>query len=182
MLARNPASTRYHPMAQADPPILGQSAGPIPFSTRREARDLAAGLARQARHDLAVYSHDLDPALYDQRPFLDALAALARGHRCSVRILCRDARRAVVEGHRLVELARRFTSCLQVRRVPDHLQDTPEAWLVADARGWLYRPEAGRFEGVADFDAPHRARELLDLFQEVWEHSEPEPELRRLYL
>ena len=54
--------------------------------------------------------------------------------------------------------------------------------MVFDERGVIKRRYADRYEGRADFNNPKQARELLSFFDEVWNISEPDPNLRRLHI
>ena len=163
---------------------LGEDGEELALATRAECAAAAAALARQARRGLEIWSRDLDPALYDRTEFLEAVRALVLGHRhARVRAIVYDARAVVRRGHRLVELARQLPSYVELRTPPpEDYAEYPEAFLVADGRGVLRRPFADRWEATACFDAPLAARDLLRLFDEAWDVSTPDPELRRLHL
>jgi len=57
-----------------------------------------------------------------------------------------------------------------------------EAWLVADATGYVYRPMSDRFEATVDFNDRHQASQLVARFNEIWERAQPDPNQRRLSL
>ncbi|HHC72253.1 MAG TPA: hypothetical protein ENK54_05085 [Thiotrichales bacterium] len=161
----------------------GRSVSLHHFSTLAENRRLAAELAALARRRLEIFSHELEGGVYDQRPFLEAVKALAlRGHHGEIRILVRDASRAVREGHRLIDLAHHFPSNFHVRRIPGEFEEQVEGFLVVDDTGWLRKPLSDHFEGVASLDDPPEARALRARFDEIWEQSEPDPEFRRLHI
>ncbi len=146
-----------------------------------DSREAAVELARSASRHLAIFTQDLEPLIYDRVEFVDAVKALALRSKFSrIRILVKDSSRAVKEGHRLASLAQRLSSYLEVRRLAGDYGAMAEAFLIADESGLLYRPLASRYEGVVDTDDPFRAREKLRLFDEMWERSTPDPELRRL--
>lgn len=162
---------------------LGEDAREIRLSTREDNRRVAAALALQATRTLELFSHDLEPELYDQPDFLEAVRLLAlRSPRVRIRILLQDAGRAVRDGHRLVELMRRLSSFIEIRQPHHDYQDHPEAFLIVDGTGLLHRRMADRYEGLAGFRMPLRARELGNLFDEIWQRSEPHPDLRRLHI
>ena len=99
---------------------LGEDRGRIAISGKDEFRLACECLAQQARRHLDIFTHDLDAPLYDQKPFLDALKDLVTTSRhAQVRILLQDNNRAQKEGHRLIELARRLTSAVEIRRPYD---------------------------------------------------------------
>jgi hypothetical protein len=164
--------------------VLGQSQGSVTLPDRLSLRAASARMARQAVRELAIFSHDLDAPLYDFREFLDAARRLAihGGARLPVRILLFDPEPAVRKGHRLVELARKHSSHVQIRRIPPEFHQHTEAYLLADARGYVLRRLANVYEGTADFDAPLMVRRLHEQFDHIWQLSDIPPELRRLQL
>ena len=97
-------------------------------------------------------------------------------------MLIQDARQAVQRGHRLIELARQLSSTVESRRPAGEYRQFHETFLLADTTGYLHRRIPGRYEGTACFNAPGKAAEWEKYFMEVWERSEPDPELMRLYL
>lgn len=170
-------------MEDLDDKVLGEASGRLAVASFDDNRRAAIALARQGRETLHLFTPDLERPVYDDGEFLDALRRLAmRGPRAKVQILVIDPRRALLDGHRLVETARRLTSHIEVRRVAADFRDHPEAFLIVDGRGLLHRKLHTRPEGELDFNAPGEANLLLKFFREVWEKSVPDPELRRLHI
>jgi hypothetical protein len=162
---------------------LGDTAGKLELRGLASVRDASARMAGQAERSLLLFSRALDPRIYDQQPFLEALRRLAmHSHRSQVRILLVDNQRLVKYNHRLLELARRLTSRIELRRPIAQYAERGDEYLLADHRGYLYREHADEYEGLADFYAPLETRRLQERFQGAWEHSRTDPELRRLYL
>jgi len=163
--------------------ILGETGGRFAVDRSLDNMLVSTRMVSQARFELLLFSRDLAPAVYDRRPFLDALKRFAlRGRRPRVRILVQDPTRAVKYGHRLIELSRRGSSAFEVRRVHSEFLNHPESFLLADRTGYIRRPLATQFEAVVDFHSPLETGRLADFFMEVWEVSEPDPEMRRLHL
>ncbi len=163
--------------------VLGETPAQIRLNDMADNRLLALGLAQQARRTLDIFTRDLEPAIYDQEPFLNALRELAlRSQRVRIRVLLQDASRIVQNGHRLVELMRRLTTFMEIRQPHQDYRDHNEAFLVADGVGIIHRRLADRPEGLGSFKMPLRGRELTNFFDEVWERSQPHPDLRRLFI
>ncbi|HQU16398.1 MAG: hypothetical protein B7Z66_10275 [Chromatiales bacterium 21-64-14] len=168
---------------QWDVLALDATAREIPLALREDSRNAALALVNQARHTLRLFTRDLDPALYDHLPFLEAVRRLAtRGRLSGVQIMILEPQRVVRRGHRLVELSRRLTTGIELRRPQPEYRDHTEHFLIADETGLLFRPLEERYEGWASFRAPLAARVWLKFFAEAWSGSEPDPELQRLYL
>lgn len=151
------------------------------LETLAENRRGAVAVAAVAKRELALFSHDLEPLLYDKDDFIQTVQALVTRSRMSrIRIVCIDPGASIRAGHRLVAVAQRFSSYMEVRRAcKDHSQLT-ETFLVADEEAVLFRPIASRYEGYADVHAPLEARKFLKQFNDIWEKAEPDPEFRRL--
>ena len=91
-------------------------------------------------------------------------------------------RDAVEFGCRLVELARRFNTFFEIRRISREFSHHEDAFLIADETGVVYRINARRWEGIADTNAPRIAKKYLEVFERAWEKAEPEPEFRSLHI
>lgn len=151
------------------------------LETLADNREAAVAVAAVAKRELALFSHDLEPLLYDKDEFIKTVQALATRSRMSrIRIVSIDPGAAIRAGHRLVALAQRFSSYIEVRRAARDHASLAETWLVADSEALLFRPVATRYEGYADLHASFEARQHLKTFDEIWEKAEPDPEFRRL--
>ena len=144
-------------------------------------REAAVAVAQVAKRELVLFSHDLEPLLYDKEDFLKAVQMVATRSRMSrIRIVCKDPGASIRAGHRLIALAQRFSSYMEVRRASKDHEQMAETFLVADEEAVLFRPLASRYEGYADVHAPFEARQFLKTFSDIWEKAEPDPEFRRL--
>ncbi len=150
---------------------------------RAAIRDACLCLAQGARRELLILSRDLDPDFYDQAPFLAEVRrlALATPH-LPVRALVYEPRVAVLAGHRLIDLARRLSSRIAIRRVAEDFRDRLDAFLIADGRGYCLRRLADRPEALASYAAPGDAGRLRAEFEPIWERSDADTELRRLHI
>ena len=162
---------------------LGVSDLEIDLDTRAETQHATELMANQVQATLEIFSRDLDPVLYVREPFLDALNTLChRNRKARVRMLVQDPTDAVRRSPRVVELARRLSSSIEIRQPHHDYRHYNEAFLVADGCGLIHRKFADRYEGAANFYAPIQAQRKLDFFTEVWERSQVHPEFRRLHL
>ena len=157
--------------------------GPQLLTDRGSIRAAGVELAAGARRELLIFSHDLDPDLYDRQDFLTAVQQLALANPWyPVRILLGEPQRALLGGHRLIELSRRLSSRIAVRRVAEDFRNRADAFLIADGTGYCLRRQAERPEAVVEFRGGGPARRLRAEFEQIWEHSDEDTELRRLYL
>ncbi|HFE32397.1 MAG TPA: GNAT family N-acetyltransferase [Gammaproteobacteria bacterium] len=162
---------------------LGESRDILYLRDRADNRDVALRLVQQAHRSLHLFTQDLDPALFDTREFVEAVKQLAiHSTRSKVYILLKDPTTAITRGHRIVELARRISSHVFIHRAAEEDQDRIDSFMVVDEVGILRRAHGSRFEGTAEFNNPGEARQLLKSFNDAWERSVPEAELRRLHI
>jgi len=162
---------------------LGRDPGLITLERSAENRLVCAHMAGQARHELCLFSRDLDKAIYDHVPFLDAVKALALHSRTSrIRILLQDHERVIKQGHRLIELMRQLSSSAEIRVPQGDWLSHAENFLLADRYGYVHRELASRYEATADYHAPLEVLHMQNRFDEIWESAQVDSELRRLYL
>ncbi|AKH19867.1 hypothetical protein [Sedimenticola thiotaurini] len=163
--------------------MLAESRERISLQGRDQFRQASEAMVRQAKRTLDIFTYDLDKPVFDQGDFLEAVKQLALTCRgMGIRILLQDSERARREGHRLVDLSRRITSKIEIRRPHEDYIDHPENFIIVDRIGYIRRRNTGLYEGEANFCHPMEARLLTDFFSEVWERSEQESSLRRLHL
>lgn len=151
------------------------------LSSFDESREAVARIAAIASRGISIYTPDLEPGIYDNEAFLDVAKRLVLAKRhAKIRVLISEPQRAVRNGNRLVALGRRLNTYIQFRNVHDDYRDHREAFLIADDIGLVYRVDAGKWEGIADTNEPPVARRYLGQFDQIWNASDVEQELREL--
>ncbi len=146
-----------------------------------EVRDAVAAIATVAQRSLAIFTHDLEPQIYDQDAFLEPIKRLVLGKSFArVRVLLVDPSRAIKDGNRFVNMARRLSSYIEFRNVREDYRDNPAAFCIADESALMYRLQATRWDGIVDMHDGGIARKYLNFFDEIWHASEVEPEIREL--
>ena len=164
-------------------PSLGATKERLSLDDAKEIGQVSLDMAMQATRELLILGPTLDPSLYDHPPFAQAVQRLALARpNPSVRILLCDPRVAIQNGHRLIELARRLTSRIAILRIAEEDRDRTEAFLVADALGYVHRRQADRMEATANYNDALEARRLRLEFEQLWERGSTDPELRRLFI
>jgi hypothetical protein len=162
---------------------LGVESQPITLDGSAENYGIALSMMQQARRNVAILSRQMDGRLYNTAEFMHALSQLASQHpRSQIRMLVKETEPLIKYGHRIIELSRRLSSAIGIRTIHEDYREYNEAFMVFDERGVIKRRYADRYEGIANFNDPKQARELLSFFDEVWNISEPDPDLRRLHI
>jgi hypothetical protein len=153
------------------------------LTTLAEVREASLAVARSAQRQLSIYTQDLEPLVYGEEPFLEAIKrlVLARSY-AKVRVLLADPSRAVVDNNRFLILARRLTSCIDMRSINSQNPGSAGAFIIADDRATVYRLQASRWDGISDMNDPAVARRYLNFFDEVWQASAPDAQLRQMQM
>jgi len=151
------------------------------ISSMAENLAAAAEIAGQAKRWISIYTPDLEPGIYDHEDFLDVAKRLVLAKRyAKIRVLISEPHRTVRIGNRFVSVGRRLNSYIEYRNVHQDYREHREAYLIADDTALLYRVEGRKWEGIADTYEPAVARRYLTLFDEIWNASEIEQEIREL--
>ena len=156
----------------------------VTLTRASDAERVAIELAIGARHRLWIASADLESAIYDNEAFVEAVKRIAlSGRGASVHILVYDVSMAMQSGHRLLALAQRISSLIEIRRAREHESgDFPGAMLLNDNGAWMRRPDRLSYDGEAHLNDRPRQQELLRTFERAWERAEVETAARMLKL
>ena len=145
--------------------------------------DLAVELCSSAAREICILSPRLDHQVFDRPELVEAIGVLIRSSRQTrVRILVADSRALVTRGHRLLLLARRLPTSVHIQKQVDHPQWKGETIVICDRDGVLYKPGDSDHDGFFEPSSRASTQRHLELFEELWRHSEQDVELRSLRL
>lgn len=160
--------------------VLGQDGGRFNVHDRRVT---ALDLTQQSKRTLRVLSNELEPDIFDNANFVDALSQLARRSRYSdIRLLVVHAKPIAQRGHRVLELARKLSTSIQLRRAGCEPEAIIENFMIADDTGVLCYALREPEKAWADFHNRPLAENYAAQFDELWHRSIDDPELRSLHL
>ena len=155
----------------------------ISLAHRDEVKIINIALAQQSTRNIDILSKHLDPGVFDNTDFIDAVKQLSISSRfTNIRILIGDSDPMTKNGHRIIELIQQLTSSIEVRQISEEYKSYNEAFSLFDGKGLIYLRYADRYDGFANFNRPRLVTELSNFFNEVWEHSTPDSNLRRLHI
>lgn len=175
---RKPLTAQGHPApAPRDP-------GALPAEDRSSVETTRITLLQDSRHVLAIHLPALDGDSFSSTAELAEIRRIATsGRGARVRLLLHDTGAALREGHRLVALAQRLSSVIQIRRPVEEIDlGNRSAYLLNDAGGYLLLPEHDRPQGRAARNDRAAQAPLRQQFDDVWERSERATELQALGL
>ena len=151
------------------------------ISTREEMREAAIEVVREASRKVSIFTHDLEPGIYDDPDFLEIIKRLVLSQTYArIRVLIANPAKAVKAGNNFVHLGRRLNTYIEFRHVREDLRTHAEAFCIADEKALVYRLQAPRWEGIADTHEPAVARPYSKMLDEIWLASEVETEFRQL--
>lgn len=153
------------------------------LTTMPEVRDASLKVAKSAQRLLSIFTQDLEPLIYGEEPFLEAIKrlVLARSY-AKVRVLLADPSRAMVDNNRFLGLARRLTSCIDLRAMGTEYASGAGAFIIADDKALVYRLRADRWDGISDLNDPAVVRKYLNFFDGVWQTSMQESQMRQMLM
>jgi hypothetical protein len=162
---------------------LGQKHELINLERSEEVYQASLALLHLAQRSVIVVSRNLDSRLYNNSEFTSAVRQFAlRSQYARVRILVRDSSPAVKSGHRLIELAQRLSSFIEVR-VPDiQHSNYNSAFMVVDSTGYLFRDQADMYTAQCSFADRNYSREITRKFDDMWEHAIPDINFRSMLM
>lgn len=144
-------------------------------------RQAAIEVVREAKRKVSIFTHDLEPGIYDNPEFLEIVKRLVLSQAYArIRVLIADPARAVKSGNQFVHLGRRLNTYIEFRHVREDLRTHAEAFCIADQTALVYRLQARRWEGIADTHEPAVAKLYGTMFDEIWLASEVTTEFRQL--
>ncbi len=153
------------------------------FTRPEQAQAHALALLQQAQRNLCIYTPDLERWLYHHSSVQDACTQfLLANPKNRLRILLNDPSSAVKEGHRLLQLSRRLPSNLHIRKLNPSYTNDEIAYLLADTGGLLMRPKLEQLAGYALYNDPGQVRVMQNKFDQAWDVSVSDLDLRSLLL
>ncbi|MGI9342537.1 MAG: hypothetical protein ACR2QV_06775 [Gammaproteobacteria bacterium] len=151
------------------------------LASKADSLNAVVEIAGLANRWISIYTPDLEEGIYDQDAFLDVAKRLVLAKRYArIRVLISEPHRLVRSGHKFVTLGRRLNTYIEFRNVHEDFREHREAFLIADKHALMYRVDGRRWEGIADTHEPPVAKRYLDQFDEIWDRSAVQQELREL--
>ena len=179
-----------HRMMQLALPLVSDPQEPVrdldtlPAGSREETAAARMQVLADARHRLAIRLPRLGQDSYASTQELAELRRIAvSGRGAQIRILLHDPAAALHSDHRLIALAQRLPSAIQIRTPVEEIDlGYLSACLLNDAGGYLFQPEASRPQGRAARHDRASHAPLQQHFDEVWERAERASMLQALDL
>lgn len=151
--------------------------------TRDELRTAQLDVVRSAQRELRILAPALDAALFNGSAMTEALGRFIAGHsRNRMRVVVEDTEHMLQTCTRFVELVRRFSDLLLVRRLGEPHRGLTEMFVLADDHSCLYQQDLGVVDALLDLHTPRAVGPLASRFEDIWSAAEPVPGLHTFRL
>lgn len=151
------------------------------LSGRIEFLAAARRLVAETRYNLSLLTQTLDPTVFGDVSFADAVKQLLLLRRnAQLRVLVVEPQHAARSPHALVELGRMMLSRVEFREFAPDRKAPASEMLIVDGRQLLERSTAQDVDARLITDEPLTARERQRRFDALWDHAVPSAELRRM--
>ncbi len=169
-------------MALQQTPTTGTRSSDYREIRRSEADDAVFSLIERARRSIALYAPRLDLPFFNRARTAQSLARfVAAGRQNRIRILLGDEQWFIRHNPRLVALARRYSSFVEVRRTAEDATPASECFVVVDGSALFHQPTLGEPTCLVGENA-RAAGAVLRRFDEQWQACEPLAEISVLGL
>lgn len=157
---------------------LGQHAGQFAIQDYRAA---CADIIAQTQQQLCILSQHLDHSVFDNDNIVASISTLSRKSRYTeVRILILDSKKIVERGHRLLDLQRRLSSKILLRKTHALPSDVKNNLLISDRCGLIVQSIKEPEKIWGDYNNQPVAISHLDQFNYWWDKATVDNNLRLL--
>ena len=143
-------------------------------NTRGDLRDAIVKQLGHAHRHIAVFAPVMDGYCFNTAHVAQTLARFAASHRQNlVRVLVENDRQVLRDNERIIELIRRFSDFIKMRRVGERHIGLTEMFIITDSSGYLHQPDLTKADCLLDFTDRYKSSQLSRKFEQIWDASEP---------
>lgn len=148
----------------------------IRTGNRLEASELSLEVLSSARRRLDILVYDYDNILLPSADMQELLTHFMHEHdRNQFRLLCSETRHLHDKGGTLIDLAKRFSSFIKLRQIPEEYRPVTDQFIIADDNASLRQHDFTATSYFASFNDRASVRPLHNRFEELWQRSAAVP-------
>ncbi len=148
----------------------------FPVNSREDVSATSRRLIGDAHRNINILLFDYDEVLLPAAHIEELLSDFFLQHeRCRVHYLCAEHDILRERGGKLIQLARKFSTFIKLRQLPDELGSSHEQFIIADDLHSLRTQDYRSYDYFANFNDRSRAHKLNNHFAELWQRSGPVP-------
>lgn len=152
------------------------------LDNKTDLQDHLVNMLQQGRKDVAIFSHSLDPTLFNDEALNSAISTIARSSPSScIRIAIEEPQALVDANHKLLTLSQRLVSKIKIQKITVEPQDPYQFMIVDQDKLWLQHSKDS-FTGFANYDARPEVKRFISIFNDLWKNSESDARLRKLLI
>jgi len=142
-----------------------------------------ASLIEQAEKQVSIMSHLLCPSIFNTALVIDACIAFClKNHQTKICILVAETAPLTRISHRLLTLSHQYSSSIFFKKINPAIALRDDDFVCIDRSAYFQLPNHQHYEGLCNFSDAQRTATFLNIFNDAWERSETDPELRSLLL
>ena len=150
------------------------------ISTNEQAEAIV-NLSAKASKRILIFSHELEPAYYDQPEFISNCKDMVLRHpQCHIKILIQQNENLIKMEHRFIDLMHRLASRIELKLCHEDYRSHPQTFMLVDDQGVFLKRTPGRTSATVDFDNRRLNDEYQRFFNTVWDQSDYDTSLRQL--
>ena len=148
----------------------------FPVNTREQVSETSTRLIQEASRNINILLYDYDNVLLPTASIDGLLSAFILHHeRCRFQYLCSENSLLRERGVKLIQLARKYSTFIKLRQLPDGLKPLQEQFIVTNGNSSMQTQDHRSNDYYAHFNDRARAHKLNIRFEELWQRSEPVP-------
>jgi len=156
---------------------------PLDIQSFESLKQATIELFKQSKRLIQIFSFSLDKRILNNREIEQTMTKLLRTSRyAKVQCLIYDEKELQGFDHRIVSLAQRFTSFIEIRVIPDDLKNTIIGYYIIDKQFMIYRSNREKYEARLFKQRQIDVKDKMKHFEDVWQQSRPASFLRALNL
>lgn len=151
---------------------IGTDKNRFQVNTRQQISDTSCDLISQARRNINIMLYDFDDILLPVTRVDELLSSFIRQHeRSRFHYLCSESDILRERGGKLIQLARRFSTFITLRQLPDDLKPIREQFITIDGESCMQTQDHRSYEYYANLDNRARTLQLNNHFEALWQRS-----------
>ena len=161
---------------------MNQSSSVQKITNMSDVAPLMRDFALHGIRSIDIFSHQLNPAVYDNAELIEAISALIRRSRQSrIRVLIRNPSSLYGYDHSLLSLIQRLPSRAYIRAYSEGAKDRFFGFFCVDKKHLIYFNDEAMWQGFARYNAQAESKHLLNEFEHLWLYGSTEdPNFRTL--
>ncbi len=171
------------PQVNLNSAIFRETKQTFSLPSYKEGQQALIHLIGQATTTINIYSQSLCPAILNIHNVIDACEQFClRNHRTHINIFVQDTRPITQISHRMLSMSHKHISSVSFKKLNADIPIRTDDYICIDRSAYWQLPNAQSYESMCNFADARRTSIFLAHFNDAWERSSTDPELRELVI